>query len=143
MDPVNSNFDRVAEHLPFTYGIHGYRVSGDPNKKKMKKRNLRNAIKSGYQWDSYKHMTFDQWRDANGYSNAECEAQGIKYNSVFPQYQKYRNAYYRKNKAINNKFSDIQSFDLICNLLDECQYQPPVTPPRNVKWDCDWVIGCI
>eukprot|EP01051_Picozoa_sp_SAG22_P023959 SAG22_NODE_6417_length_858_cov_81.001318_2_plen_138_part_00 len=137
MDPVNSNFDRVAKLLPFSYGKLEDCVNAEKNKMKMKKRNLRKAIKGGYIWDSYKYMSYKEWRDANGYSIVYSN------NSIFKEYQKYRNKHYRTHYAMNNKYADIQSFNLICNLLDECQYEPPVTPPRNVEWDCDWVIGCI
>merc|ERR1711977_463374 len=86
MDPVNTNFKRVADLLPFSYGQLEYYVTDDKNKMKMKKKNLKKAVKGGYIWDSYKYMNFKEWRDANGYTDAECEAQGIKKNSMFNQY---------------------------------------------------------
>ena len=77
MDPISTNFDRVAKLLPFSYGKLEYKLRNNKNKTKMKKRNLRNAIKGGYIWDSYKYMSYKEWRDANGYTDAECEANGM------------------------------------------------------------------
>jgi hypothetical protein len=55
----NLMFDRVSAKLPFSYGILASRETNDPNKTKMKKRNLKNALKT-YVWGSYKPVDFGQ-----------------------------------------------------------------------------------
>ena len=58
-DPIDKYFKIVSQELPFNYGILGDTEGGDGNNKtKMKKKNLRAAIKKGYVWDSYKPLTF-------------------------------------------------------------------------------------
>ena len=49
----------------------------------MRKRYLRNAIKSGYVWNSYKPLTFQEWRDSNGYTDEWCESKGIGINTLW------------------------------------------------------------
>ena len=69
---------------------------------------------------------------------------------VFPIYQKYRNKYFYKYNAVNTKFADVQSYNLISNLLDEIEilkkkskYSPPPTEDQNTEWDGFGSIGCI
>ena len=139
MDLFNKNFDRVAQLLPFSYGVLDDSIMNNKNKTKMKKSNLRNSIKNGYIWDSYKPLDYKEWREANGYSVAECQAKGIKVNSLFPQYKKYKIKYYRSHYDINSKYADIQTFNLICNLLDESEYEPPKKPVEDKIEYTDWV----
>ena len=46
MENKNFNllFDRVSAKLPFSYGILAGSETNDPNKTKMKKRNLKSAL---------------------------------------------------------------------------------------------------
>ena len=143
MDLFNKNFDRVAQLLPFSYGVLDDSIMNNKNKTKMKKRNLRNSIKNGYIWDSYKPLDYKEWREANGYSVAECKAKGIKINDLFPQYQKYKNKCFLDHSEVNSKYADIQTFNLICNLLDKGEYEPPKKSVEEKVEYTDWVIGCI
>ena len=78
-----------------------------------------------YTWDSYKPLTFPEWRDSNGYTDEWCERQGIGQNTLFNtkkidiSYEKYKSKFYREHYRVNEKHSDIQNFNIIANLLAE------------------------
>ena len=98
--------------------------TSDKNKIKMRKRYLRNAIKSGYVWNSYKPLTFREWRDSNGYTDGWCESEGIGINTLWnttkiDSYEKYNTKFYMQHKGVNEKYADIQNFNIIANLLAE------------------------
>jgi hypothetical protein len=78
----NILFDTVSAKLPFSYGILAGSETNDPNKAKMKKRNLKNALKT-YVWGSYKPLDFDEWRAAHGYSREWCTGNGIYINGLY------------------------------------------------------------
>ena len=117
--PVQANFNRVAELLPYNYGKMELYCCGDGTKQKQKKKNLKKALKNGYIWDTYCPLSFAEWRGNHGYSDAECESSGIKINDTFHMYQKYRNKEFTSNRAVNSKLADIQTFNLICNLVEK------------------------
>ena len=148
---INKNFEKIAALLPFSYGGRQYIIQGDNTKKKNKRKNLRLALKSGYTWDTHRPLTFAEYREQNNYTDEYCAAQDMKINEdVFPIYQKYRNKYFYKYNAVNTKFADVQSYNLISNLLDEIEilkkkskYSPPSTEDQNTEWDGFGSIGCI
>ena len=126
-------FDLVATKLPFSYGVLIGAEMNDTNKSKMKKRNLKNALKT-YKWGSYKPLDFDQWRIQNGYSKEWCIGNGIYINGLYtgvshkkqiskdllPEtYDKYKTNFYWEHKNCNEKSADIQTFNCIADLLAE------------------------
>ena len=117
-------FERVSDSLPFCYGKLALRQTGENHKLKNKKKCLRKAMKT-YTWDSYKPLSFHEWRDSNGYTDEWCKSEGIGINSLFNTktidvpYEKYLSKFYRTNKAVNEKHADIQNFNIIANLLAE------------------------
>ena len=124
MDKISENFERVSNFLPFCYGKFALQQTSDKNKIKMRKRYLRNAIKSGYVWNSYKPLTFQEWRDSNGYTDEWCESEGIGINTLWnttkiDSYEKYNTKFYMQHKGVNEKYADIQNFNIIANLLAE------------------------
>jgi len=129
----NILFDTVSAKLPFSYGILANSETNDPNKAKMKKRNLKNALKT-YVWGSYKPLDFDEWRAAHGYSREWCTGNGIYINGLYsgvshkkkiskdllPEtYEQYKTNFYWEHKKCNEKIADIQTFNCIADLLAE------------------------
>ena len=123
---INKHFKAVSSMLLFNYGLLGEIEGGDgTNKGKMKKRNLRAALKKGYIWGSYRNLSFTEWCEKNGYTAEYCKSEGIYKNALYNSknidinYEKYRTDFYRGNKQINEKLSEIQNFILISDLLEE------------------------
>ena len=46
MEHFNKNFDRVAQLLPFSYGLLAYQFMNNEDKRKTKKKNLRKSLKN-------------------------------------------------------------------------------------------------
>jgi hypothetical protein len=131
----NMIFDKVALRLPFSYGTLAASQNQDGgNKCKMKKRNLRGALKLGYKWGSYRIKSFVEWRAEHDYTDDWCDKMGLKKNSLFDgksenkkisadilpaSYENYRMHFYIDHRQVNEKCADIQAFNCIADLIAE------------------------
>ena len=75
-------FERVSNSLPFCYGKLALNQTSENHKLKNKKKSLMKVMKT-YTWDSYKPLSFHEWRDSNGYTDEWCKSEGIGINSLF------------------------------------------------------------
>ncbi len=119
MNNFKQDFERISNELPFVFG------HVNTNKYKMCKRNIKNNIKDGYIWDSYKPKTYKQYCDDKGIILKNTKTKQI--NKIYREYKTYLNEFYQQYKINENKFNIIQMFNMICNLLNK---------KENIKEEC-------
>jgi len=111
MENIKQNFEKISNDLPFVFG------HVTTNKYKMCKKNLRNNIKDGYVWDSYKPKTYKEYCDDNGIILKGSKQKQT--NKIYREYKTYLDEFYEKYKINESKFNTIQMFNMICNLLNK------------------------
>ena len=91
------------------------------------------------------------YREQNYFTDEYSAIQNMKINEdVFPIYGQYRNKYFYKYYVVNTKCDDVQSYNLISNLIDEIEilrkkikYSQLSTEDQNIECDGFGSIGCI
>ncbi len=108
MENINKSFNLVTNEAPFIFNNNK-----DVN---QTKKYLKNNIKNGYIWNSYKPKSYKEYCDDKGIILTGSKTKYI--NKIYREYKTYQNEFYDKYK-INNRFEKIQMFNIICNLLNK------------------------
>ena len=113
----NMIFDKVALRLPFSYCTLAASQNQDGgNKCKMKKRNLRGALKLGYKWGS---MVWQNGVKKNNLFDGKSENRKISADILRASYKNYRMHFYIDHRQVDKKCADIQAFNCIADLIAE------------------------
>jgi len=109
MENINKSFNLVTNEAPFIFNNNK-----DVN---QTKKYLKNNIKNGYIWNSYKPKSYKEYCDDKGIILTGSKTKYI--NKIYREYKTYRIEFYDKYKINESKFNTIQMFNIIYNLLNK------------------------